>query len=452
MAKIKKIIIFLSILISVVVGVLICFFTLNALGKIKNGINLEIKVRDREVIYNGEVQRANDYEIVLGLLSSGDIIEANYIDGARDIGTYTTTATFKVLHGNTDVTNNYNIKVDTGKLTILKNKITVSSLSEVYPSSEMIDDISLYVSKGSISLDEHLVPYEIDKYIDGDDFYNVGAHVYDNLGNDRSFNYDISFEATRVLKKKLIITTQSESFTYDGQEHSNTNYITSGLNNGDSLSLLNVNPTKVSTYNAEGYVNELRESEVVIVDSKGNDVTGNYDIEVINSGRLYINPLTVTITTSSENVIYDGEKHQGSYMVDNSLFEALVNSIETKIYVESGIYLNSVEIVASEDLLKNFDIHYSLGIINIMKKRVDVYLPTLIADVGDTKGDIEQKFSVSDVVISTYDYDVIGSISAVVADISYSTAGTYTYGGQILDEDVLANYDVIIHQGNIIVR
>jgi hypothetical protein len=139
-------------------------------------------------------------------------------------------------------------------------------------------------------------------------------------------------------------------------------------------------------------------------------------------------------------------------MVDNSLFEALVNSIETKIYVESGIYLNSVEIVASEDLLKNFDIHYSFGIINIMKKRVDVYLPTLIADVGDTKGDIEQKFSVSDVVISTYDYDVIGSISAVVADISYSTAGTYTYGGQILDEDVLANYDVIIHQGNIIVR
>ena len=78
MPRLRKLIMLLSILVSVFIGALICYFSLSALNKLDNNISLTIAVSDKTATYTGSPIYADSYEITDGKLSTGDSLELPY--------------------------------------------------------------------------------------------------------------------------------------------------------------------------------------------------------------------------------------------------------------------------------------------------------------------------------------------------------------------------------------
>lgn len=449
MVRLKKQIIIISLFIASIIGVLLAFFTLKALGFIHKGIELEITVSDKVCYYSGGLIYADNYEITKGALSDGDILSVEYLNPAINVGDYYTSLNAKVMHEETDVTDNYHIVVRNGKLKIEKRNITVECMYDVYPSEDMFNSLALRLRTGYISPNEHLVPYEKNRYQRGDSQYDIGAYVYDSTGNNVSSNYEITVINPEILKPEIVITTPSQSFVYDGTEHSATNYSIIGLSKGDYLDIDNITPTKVVNVNKNGYQNILKESEVIIRDRTGIDVTGYYNITIENLGLLMVLPLDVNVSTSSSSFTYDGTYHSGNYTSDNLLFNELVPSGVMSQFKDVGSYNNIVSF--DYDLITNFNIHYNFGTINIQKKKVSVYLPNLKGNLNATRDNLLAIYNTKDIDTSIDNIDIKNNCEVLIENISYDKKGTYNYYIRIND-DLLNNYDFDIQAGKIIIE
>lgn len=191
--------------------------------------------------------------------------------------------------------------------------------------------------------------------------YKVRAVAYSltgakNCGKVYTFN---------IVKRAITITTATESWTYDGKVHSETNP-ESVENLVDGQILVANKFTTVKNVN-DGEVENV--VEYSILDNNHNDITDNYDITV-NYGTISIDAREVIVETASANWKYDGKEH---YNIANKGYAILSgHEIVVKTYAkitQRGKVKNEQTVIIKdadgEDCTSNYSISYKYGILTV---------------------------------------------------------------------------------------
>lgn len=141
--------------------------------------------------------------------------------------------------------------------------------------------------------------------------------IYNLKGEDVTSNYDIeyNFSTLEVVKRQITITTYSLSKPFDG-----TPIVGRDVLNEDNEYYSITTGTLVSGHEIDvtlgKKISDVGDTlntvdKVVIIDSKRNDVTKNYDIQK-NEGNLEITKTSIQIATASGTWDYDGLEHSAT--------------------------------------------------------------------------------------------------------------------------------------------
>ena len=311
---------------------------------------------DNTVVYDGQPHgvKLNDKgEIEAGVsytitnLADGHKVQSVVISGSETaVGEYENRLVPSVAKivdaaGN-DVTRNYVVGYEKGKLTITSPDtviVTISGNKDRVEYDGQKHEVNGYVVK---SISNAL-------YTDADFGFAEGAAAHAegtdageypmNLTKDSFVNKNTNFSAVTFVvtdggltitkrgagEEKVKITAADNTVNYDGQPHGaklnaanqievNVSYTTEYLVPGHKVQSVVISGTETAVGE---YKNKLVPSDAKIVDADGNDVTKNYEITYVR-GTLEIrkNETEIKVTANSHTWEYDGQAHSdGGYTV-----------------------------------------------------------------------------------------------------------------------------------------
>ena len=180
--------------------------------------------------------------------------------------------------------------------------VTAKNDTKVYGN----DDPAAFAADVTGTRDNETVVYTVARE-DGED---VGAYVITPTGDEIQGYYKVEYKngSFEITVRQVILTGESATRTYTGQEIELTGIEQSGLLDGHTFSGVSYS-AKGTNASATPYPGEFSNMDkLVIKDADGNDVTKNYNPEYA-PGALTINPIgtvTVTITGNHESKVYNG--------------------------------------------------------------------------------------------------------------------------------------------------
>lgn len=232
---------------------------------------------------------------------------------ATDAGTYDNviTGTYKVRdpEGN-DVTDQFAVATQNGKLEIAKRKVTLTSATD----SKQYDGTPLTKKEVTVTGDGFATGEGATYNVTGSQTAvgsSKNTFSYKLNDNTKAENYEIKEEPgtltvnDRAVKYEITVVANSDTVLYDGNEHTveglkkNTftldgvKYTVSGLT------------AKATGTDADEYTSEIK-GTAVVTDEAGNDVTKQFIVHKTD-GKLIINQRNVTLTSASDEKKYDGK-------------------------------------------------------------------------------------------------------------------------------------------------
>ena len=278
-----------------------------------NGISLTLRAPSGSKAYDGQPLSAEGFSLSSVEETWGaDGYRATYTLSGSQTGAGTGSLNVQNVQvwdksGN-NVTQNFEIKTVSGKLTVTPISISVktSSGSKVYDGQPMDNATQVTLTGGKL-IEGHVLGGAVKP----DYITDVGTHdndritpkVYSATGQDVSGNYLITVNPGRYTIKPatLHIGTPLVQGEYSGQPYDGKCDGTSsavGLAKGQRVELnvvsdgieLGRHPMQVKGYR--------------VLDARGRDVTGNYTVTVEN-GEIEIVPRKITVVTGSSTVEYD---------------------------------------------------------------------------------------------------------------------------------------------------
>ena len=227
----------------------------------------------------------------------------------------------RILSGETNVTGNYVVSLETGLLIISRRddlKITVDaeSLSHVYDGAgHGIKAAEASDTKGTTieySTNGRTWSGTIPQFTD----YKEGGYpVYVRAKN---LNYSNTAEAEvvfNITKRPVTVSAGTETFTYDGSEKKVTEIKAEPVNETNTEGILPDHTAKAELENnkrtdAGEQIVKIKEGSVTILSGR-KDVTENYAVS-LGDGKLIINQkggLRVTVDAENLSHVYDGAGH-----------------------------------------------------------------------------------------------------------------------------------------------
>ncbi|MGM9643947.1 MAG: hypothetical protein ACI3X1_02565 [Eubacteriales bacterium] len=231
-----------------------------------------------------------------------------------DVGIHNNPTVFCVVDkdGN-DVTDNYSLIYLSASIEINPRPVKVTTSSESFVYDGKAHSNSEFVCDGV--LEGHKVSVDIPEGQDSTaSLKNVGTvenkfniKIFDETGRDVTANYDLTYVygILEITKCTVNIKTNSESFVYDATEHFNSQFSYSKLVQGHTASVsLPEGQEKTISITDVGTVENI--FEIKVVDEKGIDVTGNYDIKY-EYGKLTVTTRDIEINPVPKDKYYDGK-------------------------------------------------------------------------------------------------------------------------------------------------
>lgn len=316
-----------------------------------------------------------------GTLATGDTFSGAVvaIGTIKDVGSKPNpVGQVNIVNGNEDRTFCYDITYVPGTLTVTPadaslNAVTINSKSVTYNGqSQKLDNATSLVTNGTtLYYKEHSQGEDAWSTI-MPEFKNVGMYTIDVKAVNDNYN-DATASATLTIQQRpVVITGNSDEFTYNGEEQSVTGYTwttqneNKGLLNGDTIVAVNAiaKATNVGT-NIPGTITP---SENIKITSGVNqeDVTSNYYITTV-PGTITILPKSISITSKTAE-----KKYNGQALVDNTVVEEpeLVNDSQvisynftgsqTSIGTSQNTFTASIK-DGENDVTNNYDIDYNYG-------------------------------------------------------------------------------------------
>ena len=265
-------------------------------------------------------------------LISGHTDKVKFGENNVNVGRYTNRCEYSIFdRDGEDVTANYAITPNFGTLEITRRvvKLTTRDYSKVYDGTSYfaIDSSSYVLEKdgGDALVSGHTPNHAFNLY-----YFDVGSYpneifisISDGIG-DVTYNYDIqnNFGTLTISSRKILVTTPSGNWTYDGTAHKNDR-----ITSADIVLLSDVgsdkNPlagyenlvvedsTKITYFTTDEVKNEFS----CKIYKYGYETTKNYDIGFVN-GLLTITPLPITIENQPYTRAYNGTYLSGSELLD----------------------------------------------------------------------------------------------------------------------------------------
>ena len=261
-----------------------------------------------EKVYDGTPLTCAEYEQT-GECVSGQTPEFYGWSQLTRAGEAENTAFVSILDGSRDVTDNYDITVTAGTLTVEKRGIEIASADESFSYCGYYIGGSEYSVIGELAASDSVsVTFDAGAIVAGEYENAFDVRFYGDAG-DVTDCYDVvtTFGTLTVTPVSVTIETANESFVYDGTAHTGSVYtFTDGkLVGSDELSV-----------DFTGSVAFVRDSgsENSAEFSIYNPIAGEYvqdscyDITV-NFGTLAVTARPITITMDSGEWMYDGTAH-----------------------------------------------------------------------------------------------------------------------------------------------
>lgn len=397
-----------------------------------------------------------------GALTKGDEPKVEYkVELSADGKTCTVTPTaVKVMRGEEDVTDAYNIKTEAYQYTL--PTVTITAKAPKYDSTEKKFVADGYTQNPATLQDGDTIASV--EYAIGTDNKCMPSHaVIKNNNKDVTNKYSISYVASEAgvqptdpERGTLTITAKDGSWTYDGTAHTCTDYDVTGLADGDKIESVTFKSSSTIT-NAGTQNNEIE--AVVIKDSNNNDVTSQYSI-VYQPGTLTVNKRSITLTVGNVNIT-DGSSFtigNGNVKVTLSgegLAEKQSLSVNCKIYQGNTVLSTASEVgtyalritgwtikdandnVVSKD---NYNVSTKDGTLTIKKEAKDLPL-TITAKDGTWTYDGKAH--------TCTDYDVSGLVDGdTIASVTFTATSTITDAGTQKNE--ITNVVIKDSSGNIV--
>lgn len=418
-----------------------------------------VTVEDAQREYNGEYLSCDGYELSNGTLGTGDTLIAKFTESIVDVGRVVNTVELRVINSaGSDVTHYYTINETYGYLTVDKRPLIIGtgSLEAVYTGKDMTAD-SFEIDSSTTLVDGQTL-----KVIGTPIFRDAGRYenmlsfaVLDANGNDKTGNYSIIIKAGTVLisPASLSVTTDSNTWVYDGDSHYDNDYTSGSLIVGHTAKVL----SNVRIVDAGTVKNKL---VLAITDSAGKDVTKNYDIKY-DYGTLEVAKRAATVTTRNVSYIYDGTEKMSTsttktgFVTGHSLSITKSASITDVGSVENRIEEYIVRETSSrKDVTANYEITFNWGTLTVTPRPITVK-PVDMEKVYDgsplTPNEVEvsQKSSNYSLVEGhTIVATVEGSLTDVGTSRSKIIPPVIIMSGQ---KDVTSNYRITTETGTITV-
>ncbi len=291
---------------------------------------ITVTANSAEKVYDGKALTDNGYTIE-GTLAKGDVLTAVVEGTQTNAGSSPNEVkSYKVMRGDKDVTDMYDITPKNGTLTVTpigdKVTVTITGKSGSYDYDGTKKTVTGYTASSSnvlYNVDGDKKDYEFNgsDSVSGTnvDTYDMGLRAEDFKNTNNNFtNVEFVIEKDgqlTITPKEVAFEGETANKIYNGEEQTITGITADGLVQGHEYSGLTyaAKGTNVGDYNGKF------SGTLVITDKEGNDVTKNYKVTK-TPGTLTITPFTdevvVTIKENSGTYEYDGtEKKVTGYTV-----------------------------------------------------------------------------------------------------------------------------------------
>ena len=324
----------------------------------------------------------------------------------------------------TDVTNCYNITTNGKEIGFNKRNILINPTmdSEYVYSGEEVTYNNTFTITNSLGYSDIAIVegkiYDLDgnetnAILPGKYVVKVTSYTLKNSKEDVSANYNVetntfSFD---ILKRDIIIKTNSKTKVYDGEKLSGeiNEYQISENSKYDLLSnhrLVNKTDTfqSITYYNNDGISNTM---DIRVFDSDDNDITNTlYNISY-DYGKLFIEKRDITIkTTTDDTFIYDGiTTYSRSDISDISVYSGSL-ALSDEIYLRSGTQpsistpgrkINNInysirDILTQEDISNSYNINRLDGELIMYSKEITIKSKNVSCVYGDNYKLEENKY------------------------------------------------------------
>lgn len=365
-------------------------FGLNSYGAVHT-FNIEPR-SIKPTVVNGSFRYGDNPDLVFANLKDGDsLVYRDY--KLENVNTEPSLSfeegDFRIADGEgNDVTANY--KIDYAPVGV---DLTQKSVNLSINASKEYDGTPLYANTEDVLVNDELVEGDHIEIMSEDSLTNAGSsklentdiHAVNETYGDVTGLYDFKLSSSSSLtvdKREVTLNIKNFEKAYDGKSTSfDDSYVTisdGSLVEGDTIEYVFNNYIDSGTYDIEPYT-------ITVKDKDGNDVTDNYHFNVVK-GTCVINKIDVTIKTPSASFAYDGNFHEANefeivsgHLVDGQTLQILNNYVTESGNV--GSYENRVSVnIVDENgnsTLKNYNITYQYGTIEIVKKDLVVSSPDL---------------------------------------------------------------------------
>ena len=274
-------------------------------------------------------------------LMAGHALTGDFVQGSGTEGSFETSINKAAVvivdtkNSNADVTRNYNITTENGKITITPQTVEPTPLSVTANVSKVYDGTALSISSKDLkitsgsalpagyTMEASFSPASITD-VQKVDVTISKVTIKDDKGNDITSQYKITADkgSMEVTKKALTLTAVGDTKTYDGKTFKsetlkavkatalvNSNQKMEGV--GYTIKDSNGNVIKNGPVNVGEYTKSVDISKLSITEN-GKDVKGNYDISTVDA-KLIIKPGTTSKNNSTSPKTGD-ENHIGTWI------------------------------------------------------------------------------------------------------------------------------------------
>ena len=433
---------------------------------------ISVTTQSAEKQYDGTPLTADGCDVSEGSLADGHEIELSTTGTITAVGVAANTFEINIRDAKGEtVTENYEITPVRGTLTVTKRKISIATES----AEKQYDGSPLTAGGGSVTDGSLAEGHNIVLTVTGTitDIGSTGntfdAAVINADGRDVTRNYEItSVRGTLTVTKRILtIVTASAKKQYDGTSLVNRNYtITQGsLLAGHVISL-----SSVSSRTDAGIADNLFEISVMDV---GADASEYYEIRQ-ETGVLEVVPAIIIVQTKSASKVYDG-----SALTSDSWRVRMPNrdTVYSTGGQSIGLYKDDLITVAlfgtqtiagssdndcvfrgitrnGEDVSKNYEIRYSLGILTVTRRPITVTSANASkvydgTPLQNTSWNAAENVTSDTKVVAgeSISVKVTGSRTEIGESANTISEVTITKGGV----DLTANYDILRAPGYLLI-
>lgn len=399
MSKFRSAILIIGLLIFFVASSLLTVLILYATGVIvTDPIELVYSVDNAEKTYDGTPLTATVYRLESGEILEGHTARVEIKGSQLGAGESESTLSVTVLDKNGfDVSDKYAVKVNTGKLTVTKQEITVQVTgAEIVYNGQQADfgKDGYEVISGSLATGHSIAAFsENTTLLNAGDELPQDLHpiVYDSFGTQVTENYNVTFNftgAVKIVKRPITVKPAGVTKIYDGTVVTADKFEISGgtLAAGQTAraSVVKVEGGAASAQNVSKNHIKIDEGAFAVYADDGSDVTKNYEISY-ETDYLNIEKRDITLSTANASFVYDGNEHfdETISVISGSL--ASGQSLE----VTEHTALTDVDKQANDltyqirgeggDVSGNYNIIYIAGTIEVTKRALNISLKNFVA-------------------------------------------------------------------------